>query len=79
MKNILKLDNYYLPEHLEKRLTEFVNYYNNECYHESLNYQNPVDIYYGRDKIILEQRKDVKRKTLKSRKWEYQKCVILNN
>jgi putative transposase len=79
MKNIIKLDNYYLPEHLEKRLNEFVNYYNNERYHESLNNLTPADVYYGRDKQILEKRKEVKRKTLKRRRREYQKCVILNN
>ena len=79
MKNIIKLDNYYLPGHLEERLNEFVNYYNNERYHESLNNLTPADVYYGRAKQILEKRKEVKRKTLKRRKWEYQKCVILNN
>ncbi len=79
MKNIIKLDNYYFPGHLEKRLNEFVNYYNNERYHESLNNLTPADVYYGRDKQILENRKEVKRKTLKRRKREYQKCVILNN
>lgn len=79
MKNVIRLDNYYLPGHLEKRLSEFVNYYNNERYHESLNNLTPADVYYGRDKQILEKRKEVKRKTMKRRKREYQKCVFLNN
>jgi len=79
MKNVIKLDNYYLPEHLEKRLNEFVNYYNNKRYHESLNNLTPADVYYGRDKQILEKRKEVKRKTLRRRRQEYQKSVILNN
>ena len=34
MKNILLLDNYYLPQELEARITEWVDYYNNHRYHE---------------------------------------------
>jgi len=36
MKNIVKLENYYLPGDLINRLEEFVEYYNNVRYHESL-------------------------------------------
>ena len=79
MKNVIKLENYYFPGELEAKLEEFVNYYNNERYHESLNNLKPADVYYGRDKQILEKRKEVKRKTLKKRRQEYQKNVILNN
>ena len=79
MKNIIRLDNYYLPEQLEKRLGEFVDYYNNEPYHESLNNTTPADVYFGREKQIMEKRKEVKRKTMKTRKRDYLKCVILNN
>jgi putative transposase len=71
MKNVIKLENYYLPEQLEKRLGEFVNYYNNERYHESLNNLTPADVYYGRDLEILERRKRIKRKTLFKRKMDF--------
>lgn len=37
MKNSVKLDNYFAPEELENALEKFVNRYNNERYHESLN------------------------------------------
>ncbi|RKX80657.1 MAG: hypothetical protein DRP60_02640, partial [Spirochaetes bacterium] len=33
MKNILLLDNYYLPQELEARIAEWVDYYNNRRYH----------------------------------------------
>ena len=79
MKNIIKLDNYYLPEHLVKRLEEFVNYYNNDRYHESLNNVTPADVFYGRDQKILEKRKEIKKKTIRKRRNEYKKYVILND
>jgi len=37
MKNQILLENYYLPGQLERRLAEFVDYYNMQRYHESLN------------------------------------------
>jgi transposase InsO family protein len=37
MKNIVKLEHYYRPEELEAHIDEFVDYYNNQRYHESLN------------------------------------------
>jgi len=79
LKNIIKLDNYYLPGHLKERLEEFVNYYNNERYHESLNNVTPADVYYGRDNEILEKRKEIKEKTIRKRRNEYKKCLILND
>jgi putative transposase len=35
MKNIIRLDTYYLPGELESRIGEWVDYYNNHRYHES--------------------------------------------
>jgi putative transposase len=35
LKNIILLDNYYLPMELEARIEQWVEYYNNESYHES--------------------------------------------
>lgn len=45
MKNVIKLDNYYSPEELKRSLSEFINYYNNERYHESLENLTPADVY----------------------------------
>ena len=41
MKNIIKLEHYYSPVELEAQIAEFVDYYNNQRYHESLNNVTP--------------------------------------
>ena len=77
MKNVVKLENYYFPGDLRRHLHLFVQYYNNERYHESLNNVTPSDVYFKRDKQILEQRKATKIKTLKHRRMKYQKEKLL--
>src|SRR6516164_6425971 len=42
MKNRILLDNYYLPGQLEQSIQEFVSYYNNCRYHESLDNLTPA-------------------------------------
>jgi len=71
MKNVIKLDNYYSPGELKQRLSEFIEYYNNYRYHESLNNLTPADVYNGRDQKILEKMQQVKLETIKNRKNEY--------
>jgi len=68
MKNVIKLENYYCPEELIYRLDEFVVYYNNNRYHESLQNVTPADVYFGRDKKILKNRTLTKQKTMKERR-----------
>jgi len=68
MKNVVKLENYYFPDDLRARLQEFVDYYNNHRYHESLGNITPADVYFGRNKEILSRRSEVKNKTLKERR-----------
>ncbi len=72
MKNVVKLENYYLPGDLKQRLEEFVNYYNNHRYHESLQNLTPDDVYFGQDQKKLEKRKSVKMKTMKMRRKQHQ-------
>jgi putative transposase len=67
MKNVIKLENYYLPWELEQRIGEFVEYYNNHRVHESLDNLTPADVYLGRDKEILAAREIVKEQTLRRR------------
>jgi len=76
MKNIIKLDNYYLPGELKERLAEFVDYYNNRRYHESLNNLTPSDVYFGRGKKILEQRKLIKERTMQKRRKQHQQQML---
>ena len=59
MKNQILLENYYLPGQLELRLGEFVDYYNNRRYHESLDNLTPADVYFGRGQIILNRRENI--------------------
>ena len=68
MKNIIKLENYYFPEQLKERLSEFVDYYNNRRYHESLQNLTPADVYFGRGEKILKQRQIAKMNTMKKRR-----------
>ena len=49
-------------------LEAFVDYYNHQRYHESINNVTPADVYFGRDKAILQQRERIKRKTLETRR-----------
>lgn len=68
MKNEVKLQHYYMPGELEAEIARFIEYYNNERYHESLDNVTPADVYYGRHKEIVTRRERLKRRTLKERK-----------
>lgn len=68
LKNVINLDKYYYPWELEKQLEEFVNYYNHERYHESINNLTPADVYAGRTEKVLNEREEIKRKTMKMRR-----------
>ena len=71
MKNQLLLDNYYLPGELREKLRQFVDYYNHERYHESLDNLTPADVFYGRGQAILNQRNAIKLNTLAARRKAY--------
>ncbi len=71
MKNVIKLENYYSPEELERAIAEFVEYYNHHRYHESLNNRTPADVYHGRSEKILQERARIKKQTMKSRRRNY--------
>ena len=73
MKNRVLLENYYLPGDLEQQIGAFVDYYNNQRYHESLNNVTPADVYFGRDKAILKEREKIKKLTIRQRRLQHQK------
>jgi putative transposase len=77
MKNLIKLQHYYLPGELEHALEQFVEYYNNQRYHESLENVTPADVYYGRDKEILTKREEIKKRTMRQRKQQNMKEQVL--
>jgi len=51
----------------------FVDYYNNERYHESLNNDTPADVYFGRDKAIIREKAKIKKQTIQNRRLQHQK------
>jgi len=75
MKNIVKLDNYYYPDDLRTSLEAFVNYYNNERYHESLDNLTPSDVYFGNAEQRLHQRMQIKKSTMKERRRKNRKAA----
>jgi hypothetical protein len=79
MKNIIKLEHYYSSEELEAHIAEFVEYYNNRRYHESLNNVTPADVYFGRDQEVLARREVIKQRTLLKRKlaFELKKTALI--
>jgi transposase-like protein len=68
MKNVVKLHHYYSLSDLKKAIDEYIEYYNNERYHESLNNCTPASVYNSTNKIILEQRRLLKQKSMKQRR-----------
>jgi len=78
MKNVVKLENYYYPWELEKAISQFVNHYNNERYHEALDNITPADMFYGRKEEIMDRRALIKQHTLQRRKEENQKACSIH-
>jgi tetratricopeptide (TPR) repeat protein len=71
MKNLIQLQNYAFPWDLERQIGCFVDYYNHQRYHESLNNVTPADAYFGRAKEVLTRREEIKRKTLDARRRQH--------
>ena len=71
MKAVVKLDHDYFPWELEAALRNFVAYYNNERYHESLDNVTPADVYFGRQQTLLSERQRIKQQTMQQRKKEF--------
>ena len=68
LKSRILLENYYLPGDLERAVGAFVDHYNHRRYHESLDNLTPADVYFGRGQRILDMRKEIKRKTIETRR-----------
>ena len=68
MKNVVKLEHYYSLSDLKKAIDEFIAYYNNERYHESLENCTPASVYFGTHHKILKKRQILKQKSMKQRR-----------
>lgn len=75
MKNVIKLQNYYSPSELQRAIAEWVEYYNNQRYHESLENVTPADVYFGREKEIIKKRNKLKEQSLALRRQQYLQFV----
>ncbi|WP_207210025.1 integrase core domain-containing protein, partial [Tropicimonas sp. IMCC6043] len=67
--------NYYLPGDLERQIEAFVDYYNNQRYHESLGNLTPADVYHGRGAQILSMREEIKKQTIRKRRLQHQNAA----
>ena len=56
---------------LQRAIAEWVEYYNNQRYHEALENVTPADVYFGRAKDIIKKRNMIKEQTLALRRQEY--------
>lgn len=68
MKNIVNLQNHFLPGELESQVASFVEYYNNQRYHESPDNLTRADVYFGRTKEVLDKREQIKKQTMQHRR-----------
>jgi hypothetical protein len=78
MKNVVKLNHYFHPSQLIEAVEQWVNYYNNKRYHESLNNLTPADMYFGRGEKILAARKQIKQKSFIKRRQIYHNYCSVN-
>ena len=74
-KSRILLENYFLPGDLETQIEAFVEHYNNQRYHESLNNVTPADAYFGRAPAIIKQRERIKRQTIEYRRLQHRKIA----
>jgi hypothetical protein len=71
VKGQVRLVPYTAPSALREAVAAFVDFYNHRRYQEALGNVTPADVYYGRREAILERRKEVKARTLQSRRDHY--------
>lgn len=75
LKNRILLENSFLPGDLEAQIDAFVEHYNRQRYHESLNNVTPADAYFGRAPATIKQRERIKRQTIEYRRSQHRKLA----
>ena len=60
---------------LETQIAAFIDHYNHQRHHESLENLTPADVYFGRGQAILLERARIKRNTLTQRRLLHQKIA----
>ena len=75
LKNRILLENDFLPGDLEAQIEAFVEHYNHQRYHKSLNTVTPADVYFGRAPAIIKQRERIKQQTIAYRRLQHRKLA----
>lgn len=75
LKNRILLENYFLPGDLEAQIAAFVEHYNHQRYHESLNNVTPADAYFGRAEAIIKQRERIRLQTIEQRRLQHRRLA----
>ena len=75
MKNLVQLQTFRYPWDLEQEISRFVDDYNHQRYHESLDNVTPADVYFGRAKEVLTRREEIKRQTLEARRRQHRQSL----
>ena len=75
LKNRILLENDFLPGDLEAQIEAFVEHYNHQRYHKSLNTVTPADVYFGRAPAIIKQRERIKQQTIEYRRLQHRKLA----
>ncbi|MCK5885449.1 MAG: integrase core domain-containing protein, partial [Alcanivorax sp.] len=75
LKNRVLLENYFLPGDLECQIEAFIEHYNYQRYHESLDNVTPADAYFGRASAVLDRCRKIKRKTIAHRRLQHRKIA----
>jgi putative transposase len=78
LKNRVLFENHFLPGDLEAQIEAFVDAYNHQRYHESLNNVTLSDADFGRDTAILKQHERSKQNTLQARRLQHRKQTALS-
>jgi transposase InsO family protein len=78
IKGEIKLVPYDMPGELKEAITAFIEYYNYRRYHEGLGNVIPYDVYTGRHRKVVQRRKEVKSRTLQTRR-EYNRTAREQN
>ena len=75
LKNRILLENYFYPADLQNQIEAFVEHYNHQRYHQSIQNLTPADVYFGRGQAILIQRERIKKKTMQTRRLQHSKAA----
>lgn len=71
IKNLICLEHYYFPWELEQAIAAFVEHYNQQRYHESLDNITPADVFFGRAAHIRDTRAVIKQQTFALRRSQH--------